>query len=129
MKIDFNYIKYRIRSFVISDFESREISSLLNDLEPEEYLKNYILSLDLNKENSNTVTLRLRSILEKAKKDHVPLSINYEQYENGQNAYLARQRYINVLVQKMQFLAFIRKSILLLTIAAISLLILLISNS
>lgn len=92
MKIDFNYIKYRIRSFVISDFESREISSLLNDLEPEEYLMNYILSLDLNKENSNTVTLRLRSILEKAKKDHVPLSINYEQYENGQNAYLARQR-------------------------------------
>ncbi|MBQ8023844.1 MAG: hypothetical protein IJ254_06215 [Succinivibrio sp.] len=129
MKTDINYLMYQLKSFLYSDFKSNEISSLLNDLEPEKYLQEYVLSLHLNKENEDKVCLRLRHILENAKSEHVPLSIEYEPYQNAEEAYLARQRYINGLVQKEQYLAFISKSIFLLSLTAICLLVVFIATA
>lgn len=129
MKIDLNYLTYQIKSHLYSDFKSNEIASLLNDLEPEKYIQEYVLSLHLNKENEEKVSLRLRHILENAKSEQIPLSIEYEPYANEEDAYLARQRYINVLVQKEQLLSFISKSIFLLVITAVCLLVIFIANS
>lgn len=129
MKIDLNYLTYQIKSHLYSDFRSNEIASLLNDLDPEKYLQEYVLSLHLHKENEDKVSLRLRHILENAKNEHIPLSIEYEPYANEEEAYLARQRYINVLVQKEQFLSFISKAIFLMVITAFCLLVIFIANS
>lgn len=129
MKFDFNYLKYQLKSFIFSDFKSLEISRLLNNLEPEDYIERYISMLDINNVHSKIESLRLKKILEKAKEANVPLSIDYGQYKNPEDAYLARQRYINLLIQKEQFLSHISKSILLLSIAAVALLIILVSNS
>lgn len=100
MKFDLHYLKYELKGYLISDFKSRKIMDLLNDLEPEKYLQEYVLSLKLQDENKEKVSLRLRHILENAKKANIPLGIEYEPYPNEEEAYLARQRYINVLVQK-----------------------------
>lgn len=129
MKFDLHYLVYELKSFLISDFKSREIMNLLNDLEPEKYLQEYVLSLKLKDEDQEKVTLCLRRILENAKKANIPLGIEYEPYENEEEAYLARQRYINKLVQKEQYLSFISKSVFLVVLTAISLLIVLVANS
>lgn len=68
MKLDLHYLKYELKGYLISDFKSREIMELLNDLEPEKYLQEYVLSLKLQDENKEKVSLRLRHILENAKK-------------------------------------------------------------
>lgn len=100
MKLDLHYLKYELKGYLISDFKSREIMELLNDLEPEKYLQEYVLSLKLQDENKEKVSLRLRHILENTKKANIPLGIEFEPYPNAEEAYLAKQRYINVLVQK-----------------------------
>lgn len=129
MKFDLHYLKYELKGYLISDFKSRKIMDLLNDLEPEKYLQEYVLSLKLQDENKEKVSLRLRHILENAKKDNIPLGIEYEPYPNEEEAYLARQRYINVLVQKEEYLSFIRKSVFLVVLTAICLLIVIVANS
>lgn len=68
MKFDLHYLKYELKGYLISDFKSRKIMDLLNDLEPEKYLQEYVLSLKLQDENKEKVSLRLRHILENAKK-------------------------------------------------------------
>lgn len=129
MKFDLHYLKYELKGYLISDFKSRKIIDLLNDLEPEKYLQEYVLSLKLQDENKEKVSLRLRHILENAKKTNIPLGIEYEPYPNEEEAYLARQRYINVLVQKEEYLSFIRKSVFLIVLTAICLLIVIVANS
>lgn len=129
MKIDLHYLVYELKGYLISDFKSREIMNLLNDLEPEKYLQEYVLSLKLQGENKEKVSLHLRHILENAKKANVPLGIEYEPYPNEEEAYLARQRYINSLVQNEQYFTFISKSVFLVAITAICLLIVLVANS
>ena len=42
MKLDLHYLKYELKGYLISDFKSREIMELLNDLEPEKYLQEYV---------------------------------------------------------------------------------------
>lgn len=113
MKLDLHYLMYELKGYLISDFKSREIMELLNDLEPEKYLQEYVLSLKLQDENKEKVSLRLRHILENAKKANIPLGIEFEPYPNAEEAYLAKQRYINVLVQKEEYLSFISKSVFL----------------
>lgn len=129
MKFDLHYLKYELKGYLISDFKSRKIMDLLNNLEPEKYLQEYVLSLKLQDENKEKVSLRLRHILENAKKTNIPLGIEYEPYPNEEEAYLARQRYINVLVQKEEYLSFIRKSVFLVVLTAICLLIVIVANS
>ena len=129
MKFDLHYLKYELKGYLISDFKSRKIMDLLNDLEPEKYLQEYVLSLKLQDENKEKVSLRLRHILKKKKKANIPLGIEYEPYPNEEEAYLARQRYINVLVQKEEYLSFIRKSVFLVVLTAICLLIVIVANS
>ena len=129
MKFDLHYLKYELKGYLISDFKSRKIMDLLNDLEPEKYLQEYVLSLKLQDKNKEKVSLHLRHILENAKKDNIPLGIEYEPYPNEEEAYLARQRYINVLVQKEEYLSFIRKSVFLVVLTAICLLIVIVANS
>ena len=68
MKFDLHYLKYELKGYLISDFKSRKIMDLLNDLEPEKYLQEYVLSLKLQDENKEKVSLRLRHILENAKR-------------------------------------------------------------
>ena len=46
MKFDLHYLKYELKGYLISDFKSRKIMDLLNDLEPEKYLQEYVLSLN-----------------------------------------------------------------------------------
>ncbi len=77
MKFDLHYLKYELKGYLISDFKSRKIMDLLNDLEPEKYLQEYVLSLKLQDENKEKVSLRLRHILENAKKANIPLGIEY----------------------------------------------------
>lgn len=103
--------------------------NLLNDLEPEKYLQEYVLSLKLKDKNQEIVSLRLKHILENAKKTDIPLGIEYEPYENEEEAYLTRQHYINMLVQKEQYFSFISKSVFLVAITAICLLTVLVANS
>ena len=55
MKLDLHYLKYELKGYLISDFKSREIMELLNDLEPEKYLQEYVLSLKLQDENKEKV--------------------------------------------------------------------------
>lgn len=129
MKFDLHYLVYELKGYLVSDFKSREIMDLLNDLEPEKYLQEYVLSLKLKDVNQDKVSLRLRNLLENAKKANIPLGIEYEPYPNEEEAYLARQRYINVLVQKEQYFSFISKSVFLVALTAICLLIVLIANS
>lgn len=129
MKFDLHYLKYELKGYLISDFKSRKIMDLLNDLEPEKYLQEYVLSLKLQDKNKEKVSLRLRHILENAKKVNIPLGIEYEPYPNEEEAYLARQRYINVFVQKEEYLSFIRKSVFLVVLTAICLLIVIVANS
>ena len=108
MKFDLHYLKYELKGYLISDFKSRKIMDLLNDLEPEKYLQEYVLSLKLQDKNKEKVSLP---------------------YPNEEEAYLARQRYINVLVQKEEYLSFIRKSVFLVVLTAICLLIVIVANS
>lgn len=129
MKVDLHYLVYELKGYLISDFKSREIMNLLNDMEPEKYLQEYVMSLKLKDENEEKVTLHLRRILENAKKANIPLGIEYEPYENEEEAYLARQRYINVLVQNEQYFSLISKSVFLVALTAICILIVLVSNS
>lgn len=68
MKFDLHYLKYELKGYLISDFKSRKIMELLNDLEPEKYLQEYVLSLKLQDKNKEKVSLHLRHILENAKK-------------------------------------------------------------
>lgn len=51
MKFDLHYLKYELKGYLISDFKSRKIMELLNDLEPEKYLQEYVLSLKLQDKN------------------------------------------------------------------------------
>uniref|UniRef100_UPI00402ABF1D hypothetical protein n=1 Tax=Succinivibrio sp. TaxID=2053619 RepID=UPI00402ABF1D len=113
MKLDLHYLKYELKGYLISDFKSREIMELLNDLEPEKYLQEYVLSLKLQDENKEKVSLRLRHILENTKKANIPLGIEFEPYPNAEEAYLAKQRYINVIVQKEEYLSIISKTVFL----------------
>lgn len=129
MKFDLHYLVYELKGYLISDFKSREIMNLLNSLEPEKYLQEYVLSLKLKDEDQEKVSLHLRHILENAQKDNIPLGIEYEPYENEEEAYLARQRYINMLVQKEQYFSFISKSVFLVALTAICLLIVLVANA
>ena len=129
MKLDLHYLKYELQGYLISDFKSREIMELLNDLEPEKYLQEYVLSLKLHDENKEKVSLRLRHILENAKNANITLGIEFEPYPNAEDAYLAKQRYINVLVQKEEYLSFISKSVFLVVLTAICLLIVIVANS
>ena len=129
MKFDLHYLKYELKGYLISDFKSRKIMDLLNDLEPEKYLQEYVLSLKLQDENKEKVSLRLRHILENAKNANIRLGIEFEPYPNAEEAYLAKQRYINVLVQKEEYLSFISKSVFLVVLTAICLLIVIVANS
>ena len=129
MKVDLHYLVYELKGYLISDFKSREIMNLLNDMEPEKYLQEYVMSLKLKDENEEKVTLHLRRILENAKKANIPLGIEYEPYENEEEAYLARQRYINVLVQNEQYFSLISKSVFLVALTAICILMVLVANS
>lgn len=129
MKVDLHYLVYELKGYLISDFKSREIMNLLNDMEPEKYLQEYVMSLKLKDENEEKVTLHLRRILENAKKANIPLGIEYEPYENEEEAYLARQRYINVLVQNEQYFSLISKSVFLVALTAICILMVLVANT
>ena len=129
MKLDLHYLKYELKGYLISDFKSREIMELLNDLVPEKHLQEYLLSLKLHDENKEKVSLRLRHILENAKNANIHLGIEFEPYPNEEDAYLAKQRYINVLVQKEEYLSFISKSVFLVVLTAICLLIVIVANS
>lgn len=128
MKTDLKFILYSLKSIFEADFKSKELMLLLNDLDPETYLEEYVKSLKLNPVNENKVRLRLRHILETAKNERIPLGIETEPYGKAEDAYLARQRYISTVVQKEQFIASVNKSVILLFLTALTLLIIFIAN-
>ena len=68
MKFDLHYLKYELKGYLISDFKSRKIMDLLNDLEPEKYLQEYVLSLKLQDKNKEKVSLHLSTFLRMLKK-------------------------------------------------------------
>ena len=49
--MDFNYLRYSLRSFLDSDFKREEISDILNAKEPEKFSRAYLKSLNFKEEN------------------------------------------------------------------------------
>lgn len=122
MKFDLNYLLYSIKSFLISDFSFKELSDLLNAIDTDEYMQNYLSSLRLNSENRKKVELKLRSYIKQAQDAHIPLGVETEPYNDLYEAYLARHAYLGKFDKRSFISSNLNKYILLMIITAMSVL-------
>jgi len=115
--MDFNYLKYQLKSFFISDFRYKEICSILNDLEPEVYSREYLKSLNFNKEHENSTRIRFRSLIDTAYNNNVPLGLELGGCKTLEDAYVVRNNYLKKYEYISDIFGFFNKVIILLGVA------------
>ena len=76
MSIDFNYLKYKLKEYLISDFTFDEISKVLNDVEVEKYSREYVKSLGFNEEHEKALRLKYRQIIDECYQKGIPLGLH-----------------------------------------------------
>ncbi len=129
MSIDFNYLKYKLKEYLISDFTFDEISKVLNDVEVEKYSREYVKSLGFNEEHEKALRLKYRQIIDECYQKGIPLGLETLRYNSSEDAYLARQHYLSKYRQSSFLSLIFNKSTLLITIAAICVLVVLVFAS
>ncbi|MGN1280519.1 MAG: hypothetical protein ACI4UM_01255 [Succinivibrio sp.] len=122
MKFDFNYLLYSLKQFLVSDSEFLEMRELLNAIDTDEYLENYLSSLKLGEQNRKRVEIKLRNHIKQARDRHIPLGVDTEPYKDLYEAYLARQEYLNRFATRSFISSNLNKYILLMIISAMSVL-------
>lgn len=120
--MDLNYIKYQLKSFFISDFKFKEKADILNNQEPEIFARQYVKFLKLNARHETLLRLKLRLLIDKAYSDGVPLGSEKGHFENMEEAYLFRQRYLNQYYTDNSLISIFNKTLLILLTAALCIL-------
>ena len=118
--MDFNYLRYSLRSFLDSDFKREEISDILNAKEPEKFSRAYLKSLNFKEENESKMRIRFRVLIDKAYAANIPLGEELGPYSSPEDAYLARQRYIAGYTKKGETIAILNKFLLMILLAMLS---------
>ncbi len=119
-KMDFNYFKYCLKNFFISDFKRTEIADILNAAEPEKFSRLYLKTLNFKEENENRMRIKFRMLIEKAYAANVPLGGELGNYPTPEDAYLARQQYISKYLRLSEAISSFNKFLFALILALIA---------
>ncbi|SFS34513.1 hypothetical protein SAMN02910357_00242 [Succinivibrio dextrinosolvens] len=118
--MDFNYLRYSLRTFFDSDFKREEISDILNAKEPEKFSRAYLKSLNFKEANEARMRIKFRVLIDKAYAANIPLGEELGPYTTPEDAYLARQRYIARYTKTSETVATLNKFLIMVLLAMFS---------